>query len=77
MKNIMSKDEFYSLLKESVIVQAGITFVFTCVIAYLVVTGKQVPEIVTNAYLLILGFYFGSKSNAQAQTTIDKLIGRM
>lgn len=70
-------DKVIDLLKQSVIVQASITFVFTCVIAYLVIMGKPVPEIVNNAYLLILGFYFGSKSNVQAQATIDKITGRM
>lgn len=77
MRNQMLKTDFYLLLREGALIQALITLVFTLVIAYLVIASRPVPEIVTNAYLLILGFYFGSKSVSQTQQTIEKMTGRL
>lgn len=50
------------LLRESVLVQAAITLICVGGVTYLAVTGQPIPEIMVNAVMLILGFYFGSKS---------------
>lgn len=57
---------FWSLLKESVIVQGLITLLLTGVILYMYVTGMSVPQELVSAFMLVLGFYFGSKVTASA-----------
>ena len=54
--------KFWELLEESVLMQGIMTLGLLGTIIYLVVQGKPVPDILTNGFLLILGFYFGSKS---------------
>jgi len=56
----MSK--FWELLRESVILQALIALILVGVICYLYIVGKEVPEPLTQALFVILGFYFGAKS---------------
>ena len=60
-------DKFYQLLRESVIVQAVVTLSLVSACIYLSIAGKPIPELLTNATMLSLGFYFGAKS---AQTTV-------
>jgi len=50
------------LLRESVLVQAVITLVCVGGVVYLAVTGQPIPDVLVNAVMLILGYYFGSKS---------------
>ena len=52
---------FWKLFAESVIIQAIITLVMLATICYMFVTGQQVPETLLSAFMLVLGFYFGSK----------------
>jgi len=54
-------ETFWSLLKESVILQAVLTIGIWAAVIYLIVVGKEVPEVLTMAANLVLGFYFGSK----------------
>lgn len=52
---------FWDLLKQSVLVQALIALGTLSVILYLYATNQEVPETLVNIFLLILGYYFGSK----------------
>jgi len=52
---------FWSLIKDSIIVQSLITVIFTCLVAYLVYAGREVPPEVWTTYGSILGFWFGTK----------------
>lgn len=61
-------DRFWKLFEESVIVQALITLALVTVVCYLFATGRPIPELLSSALMLVLGFYFGSKT----QQTIDK-----
>jgi membrane-bound ClpP family serine protease len=54
-------ETFWTLLKESVILQAVLTIGIWAAVIYLIVVGKEVPEVLTMAANLVLGFYFGSK----------------
>jgi membrane-bound ClpP family serine protease len=54
-------ETFWTLLKESVILQAILTVGIWAAVIYLIVVGKEVPEVLTMAANLVLGFYFGSK----------------
>ena len=55
---------FWSLFKESVIVQAIITLILLVTICYMYVTGLEVPDTLGIAFGTVLGFYFGSKTQA-------------
>jgi len=55
-------DKFWQLLQESVIVQALITLALVATTCYLVATGREVPESLSTSLMLVLGFYFGSKT---------------
>ena len=55
-------DKFWTLFQESVIVQAIITLALVVTTCILVCTGKPVPELLSTALMLVLGFYFGSKN---------------
>lgn len=60
-------EKFYELLKESVLIQAIIALSLLGAIIYLTVIQVAVPDILVNGFLLVLGFYFGSKSVVEAR----------
>jgi len=62
------KTTFWSLLKESIIVQSIITLMMVSAIVYLYLTGKEVPETLYNLTYIIVGYWLGSK----AQHSIEK-----
>lgn len=69
-------DKFIELLKQSVVLQASLTVMIWGVMMYLIVIGRPVPDILLSAGNIILGFYFGSKSqlyinNARAHQRKD------
>jgi hypothetical protein len=53
---------FWELLKQSIIVQAFVTFILVCATTYLWVTGQPVPQELLAVLTLVIGFYFGSKT---------------
>jgi hypothetical protein len=55
-------ENFWKLFRESVIMQAIIALVLVSVISYLYIAGKEVPEALVQAFMLVLGFFFGSRS---------------
>lgn len=61
---------FYLLMKQSVIVQAIITLIIVSTIAYLYIIGRPVPNDLINLVVLILGFYFGSKSQQRVDRSV-------
>lgn len=68
MKKFM--DTFIDLLKSSTLIQALITFTMLVTITVLILTNRVVPDILTNAFLLILGYYFGTKSQQALERNI-------
>ena len=66
-------DGFWQALRESTILQALMTIGLLGTIIYLYIMERPVPQELTSAFLLILGFYFGSKSQATLQATIKDL----
>lgn len=64
--------KFWELFQESVIVQAVITLCLVGTACYMVVTGQEIPELLSTLLTLVLGFYFGSK----VQQQIEKSKGR-
>lgn len=65
--------KFWELLEESVLIQAIIALSLLGAIIYLVIIQAPVPDILVNGFLLVLGFYFGSKAQVEARKTIDQM----
>lgn len=63
--------KFWQSLQDSVLVQAVITLSLVWTVCYLMATGQEVPELLSTALTLVLGFYFGSK----VQNVIHKAKG--
>ena len=55
-------DTFWSLLKESVIVQAVISLLLVATYCALVLLGRLVPTDFVNVLLLVVGFWMGGKT---------------
>lgn len=53
---------FWKLLQESVIIQGVLTLALAGAVIYLSVVGQPVSDLLSSAFLLAIGFYFGSKS---------------
>lgn len=68
-------DKLLKMLEESTLVQGIIALVLLCVIAYMFVSGKPVPEALVNFFALVLGYYFGTKAQQSAQRYINSIKG--
>ena len=68
-----TKDTFYSLLRESVLVQATVTLILIGVMGYMYIAGRPVPNDFVNIAMLVVGFWFGSKSQAAVERTVNSL----
>ena len=65
---------FWTLLKESIIVQSLVTLMLIATIIILVLTNRPVPDIITTLSTLVLGFWFGTKAQHAADVaTIRRL----
>jgi|YNPNPStandDraft_1061719.scaffolds.fasta_scaffold04442_9 uncharacterized membrane protein AbrB (regulator of aidB expression) len=61
------------LLRQSVLIQALLALLCACAIVYCVVSNLPVPDVMSNAFLLILGFYFGSKVQQSAVDVVARM----
>lgn len=61
-------EKFWDLFKESYIIQGVVTLIFCATIVALILMGRYVPDYLVNFVAVILGFYFGTKT----QTRINK-----
>jgi hypothetical protein len=55
-------DRFLDLLAQSVIVQGLVTLLLVAVCSTLALQSKEIPALISDATLLALGYYFGSKA---------------
>ncbi len=67
----MSK--FWDLFEQSIIIQGIITLVVIGVIAYLYIVGRNVPQELWSLFGLIIGYYFGSKSQMEVRRTLRRI----
>lgn len=56
------KAQIIDLLKSSAIVQGSIALVSTGTVSYMYATGKPVPVELVGIVMVIIGYYFGTKS---------------
>lgn len=68
----MSK--FWELLEESVLIQGLVTLGVVYTTMYMMATGQEMPDLLTAIVTLVLGFYFGQKSQQALTTTIKRMI---
>lgn len=62
MKGALKMQRFWDLLTQSVIVQGLITCAFVGTTCYLWATGQPVPQELWTANTVVLGFFFGAKT---------------
>jgi len=55
-------DTFWELLKDSIIIQSLVTLILTVAITYMYVTGMMVPDTLVNLLMIVVGYWFGSKT---------------
>lgn len=67
---------FWELLRESVLVQSLVTLMLIGAVVYMYTSGREVPADLVNISLLVLGFWFGSKSVMPVTTNTIQRIAR-
>lgn len=55
-------DKFWELLNQSTIVQGMLTLLLWGGIVYLTIVGEQVPDVLSQAGAIVLGFWFAEKA---------------
>lgn len=63
--------KFWELFAESVILQAVLAVMFGGTVCYMYLTGMEVPETLAALLGLIIGFYFGGKTQIEARKMIQ------
>lgn len=58
--------KFWELFAESVILQAVLALMFGGTVCYMYLVGAEVPETLLTLLGLIIGFYFGGKTQVAA-----------
>jgi len=57
---------FWKLLAESVLIQGALALIFAGTISYMYIIGKDVPDSLVQLLMLIIGFYFGARTQLAA-----------
>ena len=65
-------EKFLQLLEDSVILQAVLTLLIWGAAIWMVLAGRTMPDLLQNAALIVLGYYFGAK---QSQAVTKALRG--
>lgn len=71
MERVISR--ILEMFEESIILQGFITVAFAGTYCYLIVTGRQVPDGLEKLVWTVLGFWFGTKSQAAMSSTMKRL----
>lgn len=66
---------FVELLEESTIIQGSVTLALILTIIYMSVMEMEIPGLLIDATMLILGFWFGSKSQQSTNATLKRIHG--
>lgn len=61
-----------SLLRESVLVQGGITLALVLTTCYLWATGQEVPDQLWTADTVVIGFFFGAKTQQVVNSYVQR-----
>lgn len=52
-------------LLESTIIQGTVTLILVITVAYMSVQGVEIPPLLNNALMAVIGFWFGSKAGVE------------
>ena len=63
--------KFWDLLEQSVLTSGVISVMLIGSVCYLSVTGAPIPDLLTVATSVILGFFFGAKVEASARRMVS------
>ena len=63
----------YELLRQSVLIQSILALLCASAIVWCTVNDIPVPDVLSNAFLLILGFYFGSKVQQGVSDVVSQM----
>lgn len=66
--------EFTRLLYESVIVQSLVTLILVVAVIYCIIVQRAVPAEVWSLLSLVVGYWFGSKSNQQTTAALREAL---
>jgi hypothetical protein len=67
-------ERFWELLQESVLVQGSVTLVLVVTLCFMFATGRPVPDTLIGFAMLVLGFWFGTKSQRAIVTTTKAMV---
>ena len=65
-------DKFWELLGESVIAQSAISYTLVATTCYMFAAGRDVPVLLGGMTMLVLGFYFGQKTQQALNRRMSK-----
>lgn len=66
-------EKFWESFNKSTIVQGTIAGALTGGVVYLSVAQAEIPEVLGNGFLLMLGYFFGSKGMQEVQSLAEKI----
>jgi len=66
-------DRFWEMFRESIIVQSIITVAVVLTVLYLYATGQEVPIGLGQLGTLVMGFWFGTKSQYVVESYVRKM----
>lgn len=69
---MIQPDNFWTILRESILVQALITLVCVVTLCVIYLRGGIPPDGLTQIIGVVIGFYFGQRSAARADSVLTK-----
>ena len=65
-------DRLLTMLEKSTLVSGFIALGITATIIYLSCTGQPIPDLLGNSALIIIGFFFGAKTQAAGASAAER-----
>ena len=67
-------DRLLTMLEKSTIVSGALALGIWGAVGYLACTGRPIPDILANAALIIVGFFFGAKTQGTGQAATERMV---
>ena len=68
---------FQGMVVESVLVQSLVTLFLISTICYMAIANMNIPSVVIEMTLLVVGYWFGAKNNVTMNRAIEKVADRI
>jgi len=69
----MKSEIIIELLRESILIQAAVTLIMVIGMVYMYAIGRDIPSDYLSLLSLIVGFWFGSKSEAKLRKYLGNI----